>query len=326
MATSLQQPQVNLAHTAPKPPPMPTNRGRVLLHAFAFVLGFSIVFTLLGLTASFFGQQMRAFAPILQRFGAILLVIFALITLGVFRWLANRIRQSTDLATNPAAAALVSILEFLNNLLYTEKRVSEMHNVSRGWGVLSSALLGVSFSAGWVPCIGPILSSILLLAGDSQRVTEGAILLAIYSLGLGIPFIITGAAFGTATGFLRRLNRHTHIVSIISGIFLLYVAYLLWSDTLILLTSRFTSLTNWLLDLEYAVVDPVATELVPSRLTVSGAAPLAFFAGLISFLSPCVLPLVPAYLGFLSSAAVGSGGAGNSGNSSNRNAQGKPVA
>lgn len=305
MATSLEQPQVQRVRTMPQPP-MPANRGLILLHALAFVLGFGIVFTLLGLTASFFGQQMRAFAPVIQRVGAILLVIFGLTTLGVFRWLAARLRQSANLATNPAAAALVSILDFFNNLLYTEKRVSEMHNVSRGWGLLSSMLLGVSFSAGWVPCIGPILSSILLIAGDSDRVYEGAALLAIYSLGLGIPFIATGAIFGTATNALRRLNRHTHLVSIISGIFLLYVAYLLWSDTLVLLTSRFTSLTNWLLDLEYAVIDPSNAESTVNNLTVSGGAPLAFFAGLISFLSPCVLPLVPAYLGFLSSAAVGS--------------------
>ncbi len=71
---------------------------------------------------------------------------------------------------NPAAAALVSILEFFNNLLYSEKRVAEMHKVSRNWGFLSSMLLGVSFSAGWVPCIGPILSSILVMASNSAKV------------------------------------------------------------------------------------------------------------------------------------------------------------
>jgi cytochrome c-type biogenesis protein len=306
MATSLEQAQVKPIRRMPRPP-APANRGLILLHAFAFVIGFGVVFTLLGLTASFFGQQARAYAPIIRRLGAILLFIFGLTTLGVFRWIVGRIHQSTDLAANPAAAALVSILEFFNNLLYTEKRISEMHRVSPGWGLLSSLLLGVSFSAGWVPCIGPILSSILLIAGDSHRINEGAALLAIYSLGLGIRFIVTGAAFGTATNFLRRLNRHVHIVSIISGIFLLYVSYLLWSDTLILLTSRFTSLTNWLLDLEYSVIDPTNADSAVNNLTVSGGAPLAFFAGLISFLSPCVLPLVPAYLGFLSSAAVGNG-------------------
>lgn len=306
MATSLEQTHVKPVRTMPRPP-APGNRGQIFLHALAFVFGFGLVFTLLGSAAGLFGQRLTVYEDIIQRLGAILLVIFGLTTLGVFRWLANRIRQSTDVATNPAAAALISILDFFNNLLYTEKRVTEMHRVSRNWGFLSSMFLGVSFSAGWVPCIGPILSSILVLASDSATAGTGAGLLAIYSLGLGIPFLVTGAAFGTATNFLRRLNRHTHIVSIISGIFLLYVAYLLWSDTLVLLTSRFTSVTNWLLDLEYAVIDPSNAESTVNNLTIIGGAPLAFFAGLISFLSPCVLPLVPAYLGFLSSAAVGSG-------------------
>jgi cytochrome c-type biogenesis protein len=306
MATSLEQTHVKPVRTMPRPP-APGNRGLIFLHALAFVFGFGLVFTLLGSAAGLFGQRLTVYEDIIQRLGAILLVIFGLTTLGVFRWLANRIRQSTDVATNPAAAALISILDFFNNLLYTEKRVTEMHRVSRNWGFLSSMFLGVSFSAGWVPCIGPILSSILVLASDSATAGTGAGLLAIYSLGLGIPFLVTGAAFGTATNFLRRLNRHTHIVSIISGIFLLYVAYLLWSDTLVLLTSRFTSVTNWLLDLEYAVIDPSNAESTVNNLTIIGGAPLAFFAGLISFLSPCVLPLVPAYLGFLSSAAVGSG-------------------
>lgn len=288
-------------------PPVPTNRGLIFLHAIAFVFGFGLVFTLLGSAAGLFGQRLTAYADIFQRVGAILLVIFGLTTLGVFRWLSDRIRKRTDINANPAAAALVSIFEFFNNLLYSEKRVAEMHTVSRNWGLLSSMLLGVSFSAGWVPCIGPILSSILVMAGNSAKVGEGATLLAIYSLGLGIPFLITGAAFGTATNFLRRMNRHTHIVSIISGIFLFYVAYLLWSDSLGLLTNRFTGLTNWLLDIEYAFVDPTDAESAVNNLTIAGGAPLAFFAGLLSFLSPCVLPLVPAYLGFLSSAAVGSG-------------------
>ncbi|MCC6453444.1 MAG: sulfite exporter TauE/SafE family protein [Caldilineaceae bacterium] len=308
MATSLEQPQIKPARSIPHPATT-SNRGLIFLHALAFVLGFTLVFTLLGSALGLFGQRLTVYQDIFQRFGAIMLVIFGLTTLGVFRWLSHRIRQSTDLATNPAAAALVSILEFFNNLLYSEKRVTEMHKVSRKWGFLSSALLGVSFSAGWVPCIGPILSSILVMASSSARVGEGATLLAIYSLGLGIPFLITGAAFSSATTFLRRLNRHTHIVSIISGIFLFYVAYLLWSDTLVLLTARFTGLTNWLLDLEYAAVDASAAESTVSNMTVAGGAPLAFFAGLLSFLSPCVLPLVPAYIGFLSSAAVGNSSA-----------------
>jgi cytochrome c-type biogenesis protein len=192
--------------------------------------------------------------------------------------------------------------------LYTEKRVTEMHQVNRGWGYMSSFFMGVSFSAGWVPCVGPILASILFLASDSATATQGAILLAIYSLGLGIPFLLTGAAFGSATKLLRRLNRHAGIVGIISGIFLLYVAYLLWFDQLAMLTTQFAFLNEWVFTIEDWVTASFGLEsLSINNVNVLSAAPLAFIAGLISFISPCVLPLVPAYIGYLSGASLGSG-------------------
>lgn len=300
-----------LAATRPSQEPQQPRRegsGRlaVFLHAFAFVFGFGAVFTLIGSAAGLLGHSLNFYLRPIQQFGALMLVIFALITLGVFRWLANRMRATIDLDQNPAAAALVSFLDFFNALLYTERRVTDMHKVNRNWGYLSSVLLGVSFSAGWVPCVGPILASIFFLAQDSATVGQGAGLLAIYSLGLGIPFLITGAAFSSASHFLRRLNRHAGIVSIISGIFLLYVAYLLWSDSLAMLTTRFNFLNEWVFALEEQVADVSGTGGDIISLSFLGAAPLAFFAGLISFISPCVLPLVPAYLGYLSGAAVSS--------------------
>lgn len=288
-------------------PPTVGEAGRlaVFLHALAFVIGFGTVFTLLGSAAGLIGQSLYQYLPAIQRLGAMMLIIFGLITLGVFRRLAQAIRSRSDLQQNPAAAALVSILEFFNALLYTEKRVAGMHQVNRRWGYLSSALLGVTFSAGWVPCIGPILASIFFLAGDSATVSQGAALLAIYSLGLGIPFLITGAAFSRASRTLRRLNRHANIVSIISGLFLFYMAYLLWTDSLALLTTRFSFLNEWIFSLENSVAAFSGTGGDIIGMSLVAGAPLAFFAGLISFLSPCVLPLVPAYIGYLSSTAIG---------------------
>lgn len=281
------------------------NRLNVFMHALFFVLGFTAVFTLIGSAAGLLGHNLNyELLRNLQRFGAIMLVIFALVTLGAFNWLINKIRAGTDLETNPAAAALVSVLGFFNGLLYTERRVTEMHKVKKGWGYASSALLGVSFSAGWVPCVGPILASILFLATDGTTVAQGASLLAIYSLGLGIPFLITGAAFSTMTKLLRRMNRHAHVVSIVSGIFLLYVAYLLWSGSLVSLTTQFTFLNEWVFQLEEAIVGSSAAGANIANSSIMAAAPIAFIAGLISFISPCVLPLVPAYIGYLSGAAV----------------------
>jgi cytochrome c-type biogenesis protein len=290
------------------------SRLMVFFHALAFVIGFGAVFVVLGSLAGLLNQglsqnpfQSRALLEdALRRLGAILLVIFALITLGVVHRAAQWLRRHMDLGTNPAAAALVDVLEFFNHLLYTEKRVLEMHRVHRGWGYLSSALLGVGFAAGWTPCVGPILGSIWLLAGSTATVGQGAALLAVYSLGLGIPFLITGAAFSSTTPLLRRLNRHANIVSVISGIFLLYIAYLLWTDSLALIAARFGALNDqWIIGIEDSITALFGAGGDMLSLSLLAAMPLAFLAGLISFISPCVLPLVPAYIGYLSGAALG---------------------
>lgn len=286
-------------------PSTDANRVLLFLHALAFVIGFGAVFTFFGSAAGLLGQRLDVYLPLIGRFGAILLVIFGLTTLGVFRWAANQIRSRTDIDKNPAAAALVSVFDFFNAMLYTEKRMVDMHQVSNRWGLASSALLGVSFSAGWVPCIGPILAGIFVLASSSETVGQGALFLATYSLGLGIPFLLVALAFTRATNLLRRLNRHAGVVSIISGLFLFYVAYLLWFDRLGALTNRFSGLNMWVLSLEDSLVAFTGFGNNIIGMGIGSGLPLAFLAGLISFLSPCVLPLVPAYVGFLSSAAVG---------------------
>jgi len=278
-------------------------RSSTFLHSLAFVIGFGAIFTLLGSAAGFLGQNLNSFLPLIQRIGAILLAIFGLTTLGIIGWIVNRVQSNGRLIANPAVAALVDILSFLNALMYTERRVTELHKVKRGWGYLSSALMGVSFSAGWVPCVGPILASILFLASDSATVAQGALLLAIYSFGLGLPFLVTGAAFSKATAVLRRLNRHANIVSLVSGVFLLYVAWLLWADQLTMLTTQFSFLNQWVFVLEEALSTSIGVETAFSSGALS-AAPLAFIAGIISFISPCVLPLIPAYIGYLSGAAL----------------------
>lgn len=282
------------------------SRSSTFLHSLAFVIGFGAIFTLLGSAAGLLGQNLNNYLPLIQRIGAVLLAVFGLTTLGIIGWVVNRIRANERLIANPAVAALVDILGFLNALMYTERRVTELHKVKRGWGYLSSALMGVSFSAGWVPCVGPILASILFLASDSATVLQGALLLAIYSLGLGLPFLLTGAAFGRATQILRRLNRHANIVSLVSGLFLLYVAWLLWADQLTMLTTQFAFLNQWVFLLEDTLSSTVGVDAAFNAGALS-AAPLAFLAGIISFISPCVLPLIPAYIGYLSGAALSGG-------------------
>lgn len=281
------------------------SRLAVFLHALAFVFGFGAVFTLIGSAAGLLGYSLYPYLSLIQKIGAVMLVIFALVTFGVFRFLAWFIRKTVNIHQNPAAAALVSFFEFFNRLLYTERRITDMHQVSRKWGYLSSAMLGVSFSAGWVPCVGPILASIFFLAQDSATAAQGAGLLGIYSLGLGIPFLITGAAFSSMSNLLRRINRFANIIGFISGAFLLAVAILLWTDSLALLTTRFFYLNELVFELEdqVSVASGTGGDLI--SMSFIAAAPLALIAGLISFISPCVLPLVPAYIGYLSGTAVG---------------------
>ncbi len=177
-------------------------RARMFLHALAFVLGFSVVFVLLGASAGALGYLFYDLMSWIQRIGGILIIVFGLHVMGLLKI----------------------------PILYQEKRLG--HFVGSRFGYGSSFLAGVFFSAGWTPCFGPILGAVLLLAGNTATAARGAFLLSVYSLGLGIPFLITGAAFSAISPVLRRLNRYLGIVSLVSGIFLVVLGFLLFTDML----------------------------------------------------------------------------------------------
>jgi cytochrome c-type biogenesis protein len=182
--------------------------------------------------------------------------------------------------------------------MYTEGRVQVKAN--RSWGYLSSFLMGVFFSAGWIPCVGPVLAAIYFLASDTQTVAQGALLLAVYSAGLGIPFLITGLMLNEMTPLLRRMNRHLGLVSKITGAFLILVGILLFMDRLAVISNVFVSRFGTGL---------ASLELSGAGISTAVSIPIAFVAGILSFLSPCVLPLIPAYIGYLSGTALADGGA-----------------
>jgi len=175
---------------------------RAFLHALGFVLGFSTVFVLLGASVGAMGRLLYDSLPLLRRVGGTILVVFGLHTMGVLK-------------VPP---------------LYRERRLEL--RVSPKLGYLASFLMGMFFAAGWVPCVGPILSAILLLASDSRSIARGTYLLVAYSLGLGLPFLLTGLAFSTVSGYLCRLNRYLNIVSILSGIFLIAIGVAIFTDSL----------------------------------------------------------------------------------------------
>ena len=266
-------------------------RPHTFLHALAFVLGFSAVFVVLGASVAFVGSAFNQLLPGLVKLGGAILILFGLQVTGALGWLAHRIRAGGG-DGNWLGRTYLALTDVLGRLMYTEGRV-QMH-VNRRWGYLSSALMGVVFSAGWIPCVGPVLAAIYVLASDAQTVGQGALLLLVYSAGLGIPFLLTGAAFGGMTTWLRRLNRHLGMISKITGLFLIFVGVLLFMDRLALLSSQFASrFGTGLASVELG-------DAGSSSLTI----PLALVAGVLSFLSPCVLPLIPAYIGYLSGTAI----------------------
>ena len=149
-----------------------------------------------------------------------------------------------------------------------------------------SALMGVFFAAGWSPCIGATLGAILTMGLSQQTVGQAMWLASGYSLGLGIPFLAMALGLERATGWVKRVRRYQRGIRTVSGVFIIVIGILLFTNTM-------TLISIW----------AFKNGLYVERFALFAAAPTYFtaiFAGLLSFLSPCVLPLVPAYLGYLS--------------------------
>jgi len=172
----------------------------LFLHSFSFVLGFSVVFIALGVLAGLTGLAIDPM--LLNRIAGSLLICFGLFIL---------------------AAQKVPWLNY-------EKRITLSLGATTGY--LRSFTIGAAFSLGWTACVGPILGSILALAAVSATAWQGASLLAIYSLGLGLPFLIIGAAFGSLLPLLKRMNQYSHIIHIVSSLLLISIGVLILTDNI----------------------------------------------------------------------------------------------
>lgn len=177
------------------------NRWATFTHGLAFVLGFSLVFVTLGAAASLIGGLLFDLRIWLSKIGGIVVVIFGLHMIGVFRIPFLEYDTRRQLAPDPK------------------------------YGYLSSALLGVFFSAGWSPCVGPVLGAILTLALNGGSLGKGVALLSAYSAGLAIPFLLAALGIGWVSTVLRRYGRLMRYVEIAMGVILVVVGILLFAGT-----------------------------------------------------------------------------------------------
>ena len=262
-----------IVHSAP--PVFVAPRRATFMHAVAFVTGFSVVFVVLGASLGVVGSALQDNLIWFQRIAGV-----ALIVLGL---------HLAELITIPFLMRTYQIGADAPDIPMDAK-------VRRGFlpRYGRSVFVGSAFALGWTPCVGPILAGILTLAADGTSVGQGALLLVFYTLGLGIPFLIAGAAIGSSTAALRKIGPYMPLVAIISGILLVFVGMLIFLDRVTVLNNSFDFLPG------------VAENAAAAEGNVTGTFgfAVAFAGGLLSFLSPCVLPLVPIYLSHLAGASA----------------------
>jgi cytochrome c-type biogenesis protein len=179
----------------------------ILSHSIVFVLGFSFVFVLLGASSSMVGHFMSTYQAYIMKIGGMLLIVMGLFSLNIIK------------------------IPFLNQ----EKVI---HMKEKPLGFFGSFMVGVTFSLGWTPCIGPALSSILIIASTQESIARGVYLLSMYSLGLAVPFIISALLFHRLLGLLKRYGFVVKYTAKIMGILLIVVG-------LLLVTSYFNRFAQW---------------------------------------------------------------------------------
>jgi cytochrome c-type biogenesis protein len=181
---------------------------KVMLNSIGFILGFSVVFVSLGAISTEFGQLLAIYKSKLAVVAGVVIILFGLHLTGIFRI----------------------------NALYADKR---LHNLKGGSTMGGAFLIGFAFAFGWTPCVGPILAVILGFAAAQDSVTKGILLLAVYSLGLAVPFLLTSLGIERFLKFYSRFRAHMHAVEVASGALLIALGVLL-------VIGRFTIISNYL--------------------------------------------------------------------------------
>jgi cytochrome c-type biogenesis protein len=247
-------------------------RGSLLASSFAFVTGFSVVFVAFGATASTVGHFLQYNKSLLAPFAGAVIVLFGLhligvlgripvvagfvigalvVAVGVGVWM--RLGDAAPEWFGPAQLIAVSLI-FLAGPMLTRWLNRDIHFRNLGGqsgeggsagpfaGVVSGFLLGFAFAFGWTPCIGPILAGVLGMAAASDTVSRGVFLLAVYSAGLAIPFLLTALGINQFMRFYQRFRRYLHAVEVGSGVLLLAVGSLIFINRLTWLSGKLTFL------------------------------------------------------------------------------------
>jgi cytochrome c-type biogenesis protein len=181
-------------------------RKAIVTNSLLFIGGFSVVFIAFGASASLVGQLLITYQEYIRKLGGLLIVIFGLYLLGIVN------------------------LSFLTS----EKRLHFKH---RPAGYIGSFLIGIAFAAGWTPCVGPVLGTILLYASTTEALADGVTLLTAYSLGLGLPLFLTALGVDRFLAYFKQVRSYLWGVTAVSGVFLVIVGAMLYANTFTLFTS-----------------------------------------------------------------------------------------
>ena len=181
-------------------------RKKVILSTISFVLGFSVVFILMGGSASYLGGLIYKYKNLIRIIGGVLIIILGIHLTGVFR---------------------IRSLEFEKRIQIQKKPIH----------FLGTFIIGMAFGAGWSPCIGPLLGSILIVAGSQETIGQGMVLLGVYSAGLALPFVIISVFINFLLVFMKRATRVLKYVNVVAGILLILVGLVLVTNKLYLFSS-----------------------------------------------------------------------------------------
>ena len=228
----------------------PSGRWLAVRHAIAFVVGFGLVFTTLGVTATYVAGPLVDYLPALRQVGGVILIVLGLNLAGILRlpalertWRPLEAGAAASMASATGTVAFETPTSAAGGRASLGDRLGGRLVTARG-GWLGSFGLGAIFAVGWTPCIGIILGAIVTMAATSGTVLQGGALLVAYSIGLGLPFIAIAAIYDRAPGVLRPLVRHGRAVALIGGLLVVAIGVAMVMNWLALLPRYFQVLTE----------------------------------------------------------------------------------